>query len=383
MSTGVTESNCIGPYFIFGKDGWVLPDFRAASSPIWRTQPQHNSTGRLYFTRYTDSNGNEILSEYTSSVLKATGTSYIDMDYSYVADDGSYEYTLRHVELPQTDENRTYYTLSLRFLKTTVLSDVKNQLELFTYDSRESGFVYKNASYRAEDNTTAVITNKNTGEYSDIYVLGKEAPYFSYYGYDKWEKEPTYGANFGLIVSDSYVTAGGVEWDGNFVFKNEYDGTVNSGSLSLNETEMVFYRNDVIELQLILLPYGEGEDTSSDNVDYVIEDSVTHKFKLTSDSCEIVDDYYVPSVKAVENEAVVTATGGRNNCVIKADGFTKLCVPKIYEQVDGEWVEYDYHARDNDGYSVEYEFGYYSYSFVCDMGDDPANASRTFKIVAE
>ncbi|MBP5730701.1 MAG: hypothetical protein J6X19_05805, partial [Clostridia bacterium] len=29
LSVGVTETNCITPYFVYGKDGWMLPDFRA------------------------------------------------------------------------------------------------------------------------------------------------------------------------------------------------------------------------------------------------------------------------------------------------------------------------------------------------------------------
>ncbi len=53
LSTGVTETNCIAPYYVDGKNLWTLPDFRAMSAPLWAGQPQHTSGGRLYFLRRT------------------------------------------------------------------------------------------------------------------------------------------------------------------------------------------------------------------------------------------------------------------------------------------------------------------------------------------
>ncbi|MBQ8164438.1 MAG: hypothetical protein IJZ94_01290 [Clostridia bacterium] len=380
LSTGVSESNCIAPYYVYGRDGWVLPDFRGFSSTMWDSQPQYNSVGRLYFTRHEDTEGKTVNSEYTGSQINSSGNTYVDVDYSYISDDGSYEYTLTHFELPQTDENRVFYTLSLKFLKDTSFTDLKKELELFTFDGRE--IVFENASYLAEDNTKQVIKNKNTENSCDIYVLGKDTPYFSYYGFDI--SESSFGQNFGLIVRDSYITVDGREWDGNFVFKNEFDGSLNVGSLSLNEENITFSKDDVIELQLILLPYGLGTDTDSDNVDKVIEDSLTHKFTLIAEKGEVKDDYLLPSVKCVDNEAIVTVSGGRNNQTVKAVGYTVLGNPEIYEKIDGEWTLYDFHVKgDYDGYTVQYEDGAYSYSFVCDMGDAPENAERTFKIVVK
>ena len=88
LSTGVTESNCIAPYFVYGKDGWTLPDFRGASGIMWDSQPQFNSVGRLYFLSYQKDRN--IGSEYTGSHIRCAGQTYVDMDYSYVSDCGSY-----------------------------------------------------------------------------------------------------------------------------------------------------------------------------------------------------------------------------------------------------------------------------------------------------
>ena len=382
LSTGVTESNCIAPYYVYGKDGWTLPDFRGASGEMWSSQPQFNSVGRLYFTKHKDKDGNFVLSEYTGSVIHSSGNTYADMNYSYIADDGAYAYDLRHFELPQTDENRTMYEVSLEFLNDTSFDDVKNDLSLFSFDGRS--VIFDKASFLNQNNKKQVITNKNRGTYSDIYVLGKENPYFSYYDFEYNGSDTTSGMNFGLVVCDSSVTVGGKSWNGNFVFKNEFDGKLNIGSLSFNMGKTTFKKGDKISLTLILLPYGLPNAKNSNNVDYVIEDSVKSPFRITAEKGTVITDAFLPSVKCVNNETIITVKGGRNNQVIKTTGYTKLGIPKIYEKINGKWQEYDYHVKGNyDGYSVQYENGQYSYSIVYDMGNNPATAQSTFKIVIE
>lgn len=380
LSTGVTESNCIAPYYVYGKDGWTLPDFRGASGEMWSTQPQYNSVGRVYFTKHKDKDGNFVLSEYTGSDINSSGNTYADMTYSYIADDGAYEYDLRHFELPQTDENRTMYQVSLEFLKDTSFADVKNDLSIFSFDGRSVTF--EKASFLNENNKKQVVINKNDGVSSDIYVLGKENPYFSFYDFEYNGNDTTSGMNFGLIVCDSSVTVGGKSWNGNLVFKNEYDGRLNIGTLSFNMGKTTFKKGDKIILTLVLLPYGLPDAKNPKNVDHVIEDIIENPFSLKAEKGTVVSDAFLPSVKCVDNEAVVTVSGGRNNQVVKATGFTKLGVPKIYEKINGKWQVYDYHVKgDYDGYSVHYENGTYSYSFVCDMGNNPQTARRIFKIV--
>ena len=78
-----------------------------------------------------------------------------------------------------------------------------------------------------------------------------------------------------------------------------------------------FKKGDKITLTLILLPYGLPNAEDSKNVDYVIEDFIKNPFKLTAEKGTVVSDAFLPSVKCVDNEAVVTATGGRNHQVVK------------------------------------------------------------------
>ena len=91
------------------------------------------------------------------------------------------------------------------------------------------------------------------------------------------------------------------------------------------------------------------------------------------------------------SEAVFTLSGGENNQTVRVDGFTKLTDPKIYELVNGAWVEYNVCSAltpdgNGDGYSYDgygvyfdSETDTYGYTFVVDMTGDE---TRTFKVVA-
>ncbi len=113
LSTGSTETNCIAPYYVFGKDHWMLPDFRAMSAPLWEGQPQHASVGRLYFLRYTPADGHTVGSESVYNIIDAYGPTYSDIGMNYISDDGKISVDYRHLEFQQWDENRTYYTIEL------------------------------------------------------------------------------------------------------------------------------------------------------------------------------------------------------------------------------------------------------------------------------
>ena len=193
LSTGVTESNCIAPFYVHGKDGWTLPDFRGASGIMWSSQPQYNSVGRLYFLSYINNKGSKINTEYTGSYIHSSGNTYADLDYSYISDCGSFKYTLRHVEFPQVDENRTYYSLHLEFLKNLTINNERENLTLFSFDGRDNYF--HQTGYLDENNEPQTVAIDTTKPNSEIYKLGNQNPYFSYF-----ELAENKDMNFGFIL---------------------------------------------------------------------------------------------------------------------------------------------------------------------------------------
>lgn len=376
LSTGVTESNCIAPYYVYGKDLWTLPDFRGCSGTMWSGQPQFNSVGRLRFMSYLN-DANTIGTEYTGTEIRSSGPTYADMDYKYISDCGSYEYTLRHVEFPQNDENRTYYTMSLKFLKDLTIKDVKNNLTLFSFDGRSEAFGL--VGHTDENGVSVSKEVTKTDGFSENINIGNKAPYFTYYGLDNSSSAIM---NFAYIMKDYDITIAGKPWNGNFVFRNSFKGGLNYGDLSLLEDDVSFKAGDTINIDFILLPWGTGEDTTCENVEYVRQDSVFNPVKLEALTGELVADAYIPQIKAENNKAEFKLLGGRNRITVKIDGMTTIKGISVQESVNGEWKAYEFQNNNYDGYQIEYkEDGTYSYSFVVEM--DENGSERVFNVIAK
>lgn len=367
LSTGTTESNCIAPYFVFEKDGWLLPDFRTRSGNIWPEQPQFNSVGILKFANYTPKalgvfDTKNILSEYVEANIDSVGQTYSDITQKYISDCGSYEYVIRHVEFPQTDENRTYYTLEINFLRDVEFANFKRDFDLFYFDGRY--VQYNKASYLDETNTPAQV-NVNHGLTTNYYTLGSDSPYFSFYDVtDKTEYqiEKRFGCNFALIVRDSEIIMNGEQKDIPLVFREESTSEKSAGVLTLDTEKTSFKAGDSISMTLVLLPWGVGTEENCEQVLDVREDSGLKPVTVTASKGSVKEDKLVPIVIAENNEATFSISGGRNNIAVRIDGFTDIKCPDIY--MNGEKLDLS-SSNGYDGYSVFYnEDGTYGFSFI-------------------
>ncbi len=360
LSVGVTETNCIAPYFVYGKDGWTLPDFRANSAPLWSGQPQHTSAGRLYFLQYKDKDGNSYKSESQSADIMSAGPVYADITMEYLSDDGKIKATYRHAEMPQTDENRTYYNIKLEVLEDVKINSFRNDFSIFTFDGRS--VKYSKVGY-LDANGNMVTENAVSG--TRLIKLGKQYPYYDYYGGNN-----TDSVNFALIVTNSDITVGGKKYTGNLVFRDKYDGNLNYGSLTLDLGSVTLKKGDIIDLDVILLPWGYSTSTNDNNVRGVREDSCLDPYKLTVIKGSAVEDDFIPSVRAENNEAKFTLSGGKNYAAVRVYGFDNYTKPAVTVKANGAAVDFklnsDAHAYD--GYQVYLdEDGTYSFSFVLDM----------------
>lgn len=387
LSTGVSETNCIAPYYSASSNGsfgyaWVLPDFRGCSEDMWTAgDPQYNSVGTLYAP--TDNYGLS-MGNYTGSNINYSGLTYADIDYSYISGDGKYQYTMRHVEMPQKDESRTYYTIEFTFLEDTEIDN--EAFSIIGFDGRKG--TYAHSAYLDENGNNVELTNPTRKTGSSIYKLHKGGSYFTYYGLPSTLKDET--GNFGCIVKDYSITVGGKSSDVGLAFLNDFRtnpvfGDLNYGSLTL-EKSMEFKKGDTIQVNLILLPYGSVGQDNCQNVINVYEDSVTNAAKVTTAVGAVCTDTWIPTVVASNNTAEFTITGGTSannssvNYAMKVQGFDKLSKVKVYEKVNGEWVAYNYATElGYDGYGVLCENEKLTYTFVFTQNA----AGRTFKVVAE
>lgn len=377
LSTGATETNCIAPYYVNGKDRWTLPDFRSMSAPLWESQPQHTSAGRLYFLEYSTAEGDDVFSESTVDIVDSYGPVYSDVLMSYISDDGRIAVDYRHMEMPQTDENRTYYEIRMTVLEDIEIENFKDDFSIFSMDGR--GVTYETMSYLDENNQPVVTTPELREGRAQYHKLGKESPFFAY----SYSSESTDYVNMAVIVKDWDITIGGEAYTDHLIFRDIGKGGLNDGTLTLNLEKVTLKAGDTISINMILLPWG-SQETAADDISSVLQvrqDTCLDPFKAEVTVGEAVADTYIPKIKAKDNKAEFTVSGGHNNMVVRVYGFDGWETPTLEEKVNGEWVTYDVASSNGyDGYMVYYDGdGTYSYAFVIPMNNGEA---RTFRISA-
>ena len=383
LSTGTTESNCIAPYFTGDKDGWLLPDFRGCSGNIWPEQPQFNSVGILKFVNYRkDLLGKTVMSEIKNTQIDSVGQTYFDITSTYQSDCDSYTYTLRHVEFPQKDENRTYYTVDITFDKYICFDDFKKDFDLFYFDGR---FVTFNKAGYLNENNEPTVTEVSTDK-TRYYPLGDDCPYFGFFDVTdetEYQLANRFGSNFALLVKNASVVKDGAQQDVSLVFRDSSAKDMTVGALTLDYGTVMFRPGDKISLDLILLPWGVGTEEHDNNARAVRENSCLHPLTATAEIGTVQQDSIVPTVRCENNEAIVTLSGGKSWQSIRVDGFTSLSRPKTYVLMDGEWVNGETASvHGYDGYTVYYnEDGTYGFAF-CYNAEDPTT-EYTFRIVQE
>ncbi len=396
LSTGATESNCIANYFISFMANNLLPDFRPMSQRFWTTQPQHTAGGVLNFLSYTDKDGNYSAMRHESDEIKSDGPVYADIEMNYATHDGKMAVTLEHIEMPQTDENRTYYTYTIQVLEDVTISDFKENFTLFTMNSTNT--TYQKIGY-LDENNQPVIQNAAKSSKNRYITLGKESPYIDLFLGDPSVHEDGY-TNLAAIVKSYSLVIGGKAYDGNLVLRESRMGGSNHADLTLDLGEVTLKAGDTLYFEMILMPWGEGQDTGvSENDDIVRRvrmDSCIDPFKAEASVGTIVEHPFIPMVKAENGTTEFTLSGGHDKAVfyegirdnknkvrgvaVRIFGVEAVGVPVVEEKIDGKWVSVKL-SSDNyayDGYSIRYEGdGTYSYTFAVDMTEAKP---RTFRV---
>ncbi|MBR2335949.1 MAG: hypothetical protein IKA62_06995 [Clostridia bacterium] len=393
LSTGVTETNCLS--ILAGPEENLLPDHRGMSAPLWPTQPQHTSSGFHTIFYYTNEKGHKIYTNLTEKSIDSYGPIYADVTLNYLSEDGRILATYTHMEMPQTDENRGYYTIEYKFLEDVKVNSFKDSFKLYTVSDNDPKGEYQGFGY-LNSNNQPTIANASTKGPVQYYVLGTEAPYFDYFNMKNCHGAGGPGGYYGnvsFIICDSEIIIGGEKVNPNFAV---HEGNLRA-DLTLDLGAVQFKAGDKITINALITPWGSQESDYSgknfapdQNVRDMRENTALNPVKLSAGAnATVIESAFLPKIKTTNGKsAEFTISGGENNIAIRAYGFTDLSAPKVYEKIDGEWVEYKlnsagtpdvsgYHAY-YDGYSVYYDGdGTYSYAFIVTMD---GGAERTFKI---
>ena len=426
LSTGVTETNCITPWYLTRQLGKVdlntLPDFRPMSAPVYAGQPQHHNSGAHSWLQYTDANGKFNASENVKNTITSHGPTYAEVVMEYISDDGKIDITYTHMEMPQTDENRTYYIMEYKVLEDVTINDFRRNFMFYEMTDNDNTGVYQKIGYLDENNESKYVAANKDSSSEPYYILGDLCPYFTFFEmpgqYDKESNPEGYSSgggygNLAFLIYNSEIFIEGEKSDANFVIVN----AKNRLRLSLDLDDVTLKAGDTITINAILLPWGSHElndgkiDVENKNFEYdmvineetgelymdknvrdVRENTLLNPLKATSVKDKVIESTYIPKIKSNDGKsATFTISGGENNVVVRAYGFTMLTSPKIEELVGGEWVEYVVSSSKSpdrlgyyhyyDGYCVHYDGdGSFSYSFVITMS---GGAERTFRVSAD
>ena len=413
LSVGTTETSCISPWY-GARDLWTLPDFRSQSMPYWfeleqdkgySNQPQHTHAGLQYFLQYTDADGIYNATENISNVIDSSGPVYVDVDMTYISDDGKIKVSYTHVEMPQEDELRAYYEIKYEILDEVTIKDFANDFSFYSFEGY-SGY-YRNIGYWAEngDEDGTVYKETNGTKDPEMLVLGNDCPYVALYNLKAGGSWEFNNANMGFVIHSSNIVIGGEKINDNFVVM----GKEYVYSLSMDLGEVTLKPGDTININMVISPWGHYDSTTDTSMQNIRENTCLDPLSVSVANGEKIESVFVPKILSTDGKtAEFTLSGSTDNIVVRAYGFDKLTAPKIYELVEGEWVEDEngemtWKAFDKptwveyvvsssetpdkmnnrhyyDGYTVYYDGNAkFSYAFAVDMTDAE---SRTFRIDA-
>ena len=401
LSTGVTETNCILPWFGTANVGKgprnnTLPDFRSMSAPFWNAQPQHNSCGSHSWLEYTDAEGKFSSVENTKDTITSYGPTYAEVVMDNISDDGKIAVTYTHMEMPQTDENRVFYTMEYTVLEDVSFNNFLKDFQFYGVTDNDRVGTYKRVGYLNENNESVAVAAKTKEEEDKVYILGDECPYFSFYDMPDWNRESDSAegyANVAFLIYNSSFIIGGEKVKPQFAIVNSQDHV----RISLNYEKLTLKAGDKFTINAILLPWGSQlldgtyDEVEDNQVREVRRNTLLNPLTATSTTDTVLESPYLPKVRSNDGKtAQFTLSGGENNVTVRVYGFDKLTAPKVEELIKGEWVTYELNSANHpdeqgnyhyyDGYSVQFdEDGTYSYSFVTTMND---GEPRTFRISA-
>lgn len=418
LSTGVTETNCILPWYSnmgSTRNIWTIPDHRAMSAPFWATQPNHTSGGDHRFLRYTDAEGNYYATEVKKNYITSYGPTYAEVVFEHLSDDGRIKATYTHMEMPQTDETRTHYTMQYEILEDVSFTDFKNQFFFYSMNPY-NGVTYDKIGYLDENNVCQVVVADRRTDRVRHKILGDEYPYFSFFQDDDCTLERGY-INLSFLIKDATFALQGIDGTPRFDLREHNKHLY----LTLDLTEVTLKKGDTIKINAIILPWGSqelnnkydsdgnlvtdkicyetvinsetGEKYNDKNVRDVRENTIINPLTVVPVSgCTVIESNFIPMLHVTNGKkANFTLKGASGNSTVVLSGLTTLGRPMVYEWNDenGAWIRYNLssqHYTDKngygqayDGYGVQYNAdGTYTYSFVVDMS---SGEDRTFKFV--
>lgn len=320
-STGVTETTCFVPFKFGGLPGVAIADYRAMSQEtFWAGQPQHDNVAGHSFLSYNDGSNWQYL-VYKGTDYYSTGPNWMDIGLNYLSSDGKIKATIRTFELPQRDQLRNFIKIQYEVLSPIEIKNAPENFRLLTIASWVQRLRYTHfASSSLEEKELSFENN-----HFDVrgIALDKINSYAALYGENK-------GSNAFILRkwSGEFSPAAGV-WC-------EKKGDTRL-LLTPSEEILKLEKGDVIEFEIMLLPYGEihGSETCKRESEYYGSNAPAISKIIVG---EKLSDFPT-KIKAIENRAEFIIKGGKELIPVIITGLKEYKKPMLSLKQENGWYQ--------------------------------------------
>jgi hypothetical protein len=343
LSTGVTETTCYVPFtkFAYPSAGYTIADFRGMSGITWLGQPQHHHVALIGFLQYYDGEWHYL--RYLNTHFDYISPNLAKFSMNYVSDDNKVKATVQVMEIPQTDETRSFVRLRYEVIEPVrIQGDPRRNLRFLLANTDITRNDYQKVAYLDADNKVAEVPLR----YDDSWLLegvplGTEHPFICMYASDK--------GNNSFIVRRYEGRINGKPLERLGISAIGYTNHVAEQFLTIPSIENNLLPGDYIDVDVILMPYGfDWDDWRRPNRERTYYGFVGPKARAIHG--EKLGDFPA-EVKAADGYAEFEISGGHDYLPLIVKGMPHYNAPMLWEYT-GHWNFINQQVRGNDWYQV-------------------------------
>lgn len=355
LSTGVSETTCFTHASMRIRGAQVsVPDFRPFSGPFMMGQPQHDCLTWPGFLHYTTSEG-QIVPLYRNTVFRSVAPNLAQFTMQFRTSDDAADMKVEVIEIPQTDEARTFLRLRYDWDKAVeIAGDARMNFRWLSMFEKNlpRELVYLDAASKPVVTAIAPTTQPTTRPVVVAEPLGKDGAFAGTH-------EQRLDFSSVAVVQRFKGRLGGRDLDGVHL-SALFDARGGSYWFATDQETLRIQPGDFIEADVLLMPHADVTQPTfkpmREREYWVTRPPVVAEVKVGT---KVAD--FPMTVRATDDLARFSVTGGLDTIAAVAEGFSAPAVPMLWE--DTRWQDQQVHG--GDGYQVDRDRdGTYRFTFV-------------------
>jgi hypothetical protein len=343
LSTGLSETTCFTHAWMFIRGGLVsIPDFRPYSGPFMMGQPQHDCYSWPGFLNYETAAG-PVRPLYERTDFHAIAPNLSRFTMRFRTSDAAARLAVEILEIPQTDEMRTFLRLRYDWDKPVALTgDTRRTFRwLQTYEKNlPRELLWLPAEGRGR---TLAVPKTTTADAPPLLLAEPLATAGPYAG--AHEQKDNYSSL--MLITRIAGRLGGQPVERAFLTA-EFDATKGLYAFVSERADLKIDAGDWLEADVLLMPHAEINPPlfkATREREYWFERAP----RITAVGVGTKRADFPATVRADNDVARFTVTGGLDTLPLVAEGFSAPGVPLLWK--DALWQDQQLHG--GDGYQVD------------------------------